>query len=337
MLVHWIWLAHRTGVSDRMKWNLLQHFRDPEDIFFADREAYASVEGMTAEIKTALQEKDLTSAEKILEICHKEKLNVLTIQDAAYPSKLRNIPDPPVVLYYKGQLPAFPAAKPLYVFASHSHSDHFDPKVFQLAERYPQIHFILSHDIWMTRKKHTRAGVPEVCFEAAQYMRAHETKTFPCGEDTVLTVTTLRSTDMGVAFLVECDGFKIYHAGDLHWWLWPGDTKQAAGNMTANYQREIKCLGERLRERENASLDLAFLPLDPRLEANYALGMEYFLQNIAVKHVFPMHMWDDYKVITRYLERRNQTSSSGSNNLAFSSNIYRIIQEGQHWDLSQQK
>ena len=38
MLIHWLWLAHRPGLSDRMKAVLLQHFQDPEDIYFADKD-----------------------------------------------------------------------------------------------------------------------------------------------------------------------------------------------------------------------------------------------------------------------------------------------------------
>ena len=105
MLVHWIWLAHKNGVSDRMKWKLLQHFRDPEDIFYADADTAAVIDGMTADNLKALQDKDLSEARKILEDCSRAKLKILTIQDAAYPAALKNIPDPPLVLYYKGQLP----------------------------------------------------------------------------------------------------------------------------------------------------------------------------------------------------------------------------------------
>ena len=109
MLLHWIWLAHRPAINDRMKIRLLQHFRDPEDIYFADGESYRHVEGLTGEAVQALQDKDLSSAEAALDICRREKLHVLTFQDAAYPSKLKNIPDPPILLYYKGQLPDFDA------------------------------------------------------------------------------------------------------------------------------------------------------------------------------------------------------------------------------------
>ena len=109
MLLHWIWLAHRPGVSDRMKRKLLQHFQDPVDIFFADGESYRHVEGITPAAEEALKDKDLSSAETILATCRQEGLHLLTIQDAAYPSKLKNIGDPPILLYYKGNLPDFDA------------------------------------------------------------------------------------------------------------------------------------------------------------------------------------------------------------------------------------
>ena len=107
MLVHWIWFAHRHGVSDRMKVALLQHFQDPEDIFFADGEAFDHIENISDEIKSALRDKDLAPAEEILAACAREGIHILTYRDAAYPVRLKNIPDPPVVLYYKGRMPDF--------------------------------------------------------------------------------------------------------------------------------------------------------------------------------------------------------------------------------------
>ena len=107
MLTHWIWLAHRPGIGDRMRVRLLQHFRDPEDIYYADGEAYRHVEGMTAEAAAALQDKDLSAAQTVLDACRREGLHILTFRDAAYPSRLKNIADPPILLYYKGRLPDF--------------------------------------------------------------------------------------------------------------------------------------------------------------------------------------------------------------------------------------
>lgn len=105
MRTHWIWFAHRPGLSDRIKAMLLTHFSDPEDIFYADENAFAGIAELTREQLAALMDKSLVQAEKILGDCQREKLHILTYRDAAYPSRLKNIPDPPMVLYYKGQLP----------------------------------------------------------------------------------------------------------------------------------------------------------------------------------------------------------------------------------------
>ena len=105
MLIHWIWLATRPDMTDREKRMALEHFRDPEDIYFADSSAYAGVEGLTKTAVAALKDKNLLPAEQVLADCARERINILTIRDGAYPARLKNIPDPPVVLYWKGTLP----------------------------------------------------------------------------------------------------------------------------------------------------------------------------------------------------------------------------------------
>ena len=77
MLIHWIWLAHRPGVSDRIKLQLLAHFRDPEDVFFGEEAAFSFVEGMTPEARAALSDRDLSTAEQILRSCREKKLQIL--------------------------------------------------------------------------------------------------------------------------------------------------------------------------------------------------------------------------------------------------------------------
>lgn len=105
MLQHWIWYAHRPGVSDWMKKTLLQYFQDPEEIFFAEPRAFSQVEGITQEIVDALTDRDLIPAEEILEVCLRKNIQIMTYRDAAYPHRLRAIADPPMVLYYRGSLP----------------------------------------------------------------------------------------------------------------------------------------------------------------------------------------------------------------------------------------
>lgn len=107
MLLHWLWLSQRPSLSDRVKANLLQHFSDAEDIFYADPESFQAIESLSDEAVKSLQDKNLTQAQEILDQCNRKNIHILTYRDAAYPNRLRNIPDPPPVLYYKGRLPDF--------------------------------------------------------------------------------------------------------------------------------------------------------------------------------------------------------------------------------------
>ena len=109
MLVHWIWLATRTHIGERLKVDLVRRFQDPEAIYFADPGSFHDISGLTAEGAAALADKNLQDAEKVLRDCRRKNLRILTWQDAAYPARLKNIPDPPLVLYYKGNLPDFDA------------------------------------------------------------------------------------------------------------------------------------------------------------------------------------------------------------------------------------
>ena len=103
MIVHWIWLATRDRVRDWVKVELVRHFGDAEGVYYAAD--WSAVEAVTAEEAEALKDRDLTEAEQILDKCDRAGLRVLTYRDAAYPRRLQNIPDPPLVFYYKGRLP----------------------------------------------------------------------------------------------------------------------------------------------------------------------------------------------------------------------------------------
>ncbi len=178
--------------------------------------------------------------------------------------------------YYQGAVPG--SDKPLYVFASHHHEDHFSPAVFGLAEGGRKVHFFLSDDIFSRR-------VPEPLREQVTFVS-------PQGfyEADGLRVATLRSTDMGVAFLVECGDKLLYHAGDLNCWVWDGAPRFQNDMMERQYKEELKLLAGK-------KIDVAFVPLDPRQEADFDLGMRYFFEAVGAEKVFPMHMWGDFSVV----------------------------------------
>ena len=106
-LKYWVWLNEVKNLSNRAKLLLLEHFGTPEEAYYADADEYRLIEGLPPKQIELLADKSLSSADKILGDCQKLGLRILTMQDADYPVRLRNIYEPPCLLYVQGQLPAF--------------------------------------------------------------------------------------------------------------------------------------------------------------------------------------------------------------------------------------
>lgn len=185
--------------------------------------------------------------------------------------------------YSRGGVPELDPQLPVYVFISHAHGDHFNPEVIDEVRNYPSVTFIVSSDI------------PEKDREAMKKRASHDRKFVYVGADEraefpELTVRTLKSTDEGVAFVIEIDRKKIYFAGDLHWWTWEGESDEAEEAMKQAFIREM----DKIKDEH---FDLAFLVLDPRQEDRYWWGFDYFMKNVGASHAFPMHSWGKYKLV----------------------------------------
>lgn len=200
--------------------------------------------------------------------------------------------------YYKGTIPEIPREKKILVFASHSHGDHFNPEIFEKFAGYPHVEYLFASEI---RHKVRKLDLPGEQMERITFLKPHQSWCTQDGAGEEIELRTYRSTDLGVAFLVAYQGKKIYHAGDLNWWVWKGESKQEYNNMTANFQREIQLLSQ-----EAGHIQIAFVPLDPRQEEWYRLGMDYLLEQVEVDTVFPMHFWGDFSVIERYKKEQTQ-------------------------------
>lgn len=105
MLAHWIWLTGRRGLGCRYGKRLLASFPDIEAVYHATEADYRRVEGLPEKVIESLLDKSLEEAEKILDSCFDREIRLLTMTDAAYPARLRQIEDPPLLLYCKGKLP----------------------------------------------------------------------------------------------------------------------------------------------------------------------------------------------------------------------------------------
>lgn len=192
--------------------------------------------------------------------------------------------------YYKGDLNKFGKDKTVWVFISHKHKDHFNPKIFELAGEYENISFILPNDMKMSEKYMEKLKVPARAREQLVYVRKNQELSL--GD---IQIKTLNSTDEGVAFIVKAEGTSLYHAGDLNWWSWKGETEEEYRDMAGRFKKEIeKIKGEHF--------DAAFLPLDPRQEDRFWWGFDYFMRATHTDRAFPMHLWGEYSFIDKLME-----------------------------------
>lgn len=99
-----IWLTTRDSIRADMAVGLLRHFGTAEAVYYADRAEYDLLR-IPPRLRDSLLDKKLDGAEGILERCDRQGITLLTCQDAAYPERLGQLDDHPLVLYMKGKLP----------------------------------------------------------------------------------------------------------------------------------------------------------------------------------------------------------------------------------------
>jgi len=159
------------------------------------------------------------------------------------------------------------------VFVSHRHPDHYNPKIFSWRKTVNHIRYILSDDIRTSE----------------EVLLVHPGQEYDLDD---LRVRVLESTDVGAAFLIHADGLCIYHAGDLNLWYWDGEPDDDNEEMKRRYQEQIDTL-------KGETIDIAFVPVDPRLGDNYLLGLDYFMNAIGAELAVPMHFSDDFSVFRK--------------------------------------
>ena len=171
--------------------------------------------------------------------------------------------------------PAALGDQDVVVFSTHSHGDHYNREIFRWHEEIPKLRLILSRDFG------ERPG--------AELIKPGKSLAQPD-----MHIDTLISNDKGLAYIVEADGLRIYHGGDLNWWHWEGEPDSYNAKMAARYKKQIALLAGK-------PIDLAFAPLDPRLGEQYAWGFDHLMRTADVGRVAPMHFGDDASVVSRLM------------------------------------
>ncbi len=183
--------------------------------------------------------------------------------------------------YYKGNLDI--PDKNTTFFVTHGHDDHFNPEIFN----YKDIaNYVISDDVENIQES-----------DNIRLVHPDEEINFNGME-----IKILGSTDEGSSFLVKLDGLTIFHAGDLNWWAWEDSGEEKELQREKDYKFEVdKLIG--------TPIDIAFVPVDPRLEKNFHLAGEYFINTLKPDYFFPMHFGDNYEYNKRFIEKMKNSDT----------------------------
>lgn len=180
--------------------------------------------------------------------------------------------------------------KKIYVLSSHVHADHFDPEILKWQQRRPDILYVLSSDI--------RSRVEGKMKNAVSFLS--EGETFSDGS---ICVKAFGSTDEGVSFYIQSEGWALFHAGDLNNWHWNEEsTEEEIRESEDAYQRELNDISAEVKD-----LDVLCFPVDPRLGKDYMKGVAEFVSQIKTRFLVPIHFSSEgFSVIAALCSRAEE-------------------------------
>ncbi len=104
---HWLALNFIPGVGPVLIKTLLDRFGNPKHVFKASRRELARVDGIGERLAELIKESDVRGkVQRELKLIEELNASVVTLRDQSYPNNLRQIYDPPPLLYVRGALQA---------------------------------------------------------------------------------------------------------------------------------------------------------------------------------------------------------------------------------------
>jgi DNA processing protein len=100
-----VWLSSIEGLGTKKANRLLKTLKTPKSIFLADEVALEQTGFLTnQDVLNISKKKYKENLENLLEYNYKNNIKTLALEDEDYPNLLKNIYDPPFLLYYKGTM-----------------------------------------------------------------------------------------------------------------------------------------------------------------------------------------------------------------------------------------
>ena len=103
-LKYWIWLSRIDSLSPIKKYKLINRFSNLEELYLSSKEELIKRNVSEEDIVKITNEEYKKDLEKYIEYLARNDIKLITFFDERYPKKLKEIYDPPIVLYAKGNV-----------------------------------------------------------------------------------------------------------------------------------------------------------------------------------------------------------------------------------------
>lgn len=108
---YWYWLTTLDGVGRKRAQKLLDMCGSPKELFNTTSDEFKQLLGLIGisqeKIQAIINSRKKFNLDSIVNKCTEKNIDMISIDDERYPSRLKNIYDPPYIIYVKGKLPDF--------------------------------------------------------------------------------------------------------------------------------------------------------------------------------------------------------------------------------------
>ncbi len=132
-MVLWIWLSLSVTPGGTSFKKLIEKFKSPDAVYKAEAGEIISCIGSKSQDYNSITNKSLDTAKEIYDFCLTKSVGILTYSDPDFPAALRKIDNPPVLLYYRGELPDFNSQCFVSVVGTRRLTDYGRKNAFSLA------------------------------------------------------------------------------------------------------------------------------------------------------------------------------------------------------------
>lgn len=181
---YWIWLSSIPGIGSKSCLNLIRHFGSAENVYqcsFSELRNSGIIREKAA--KTITEHRNIENVNEYLKIMKENNIKAYTILENDYPDNLKNIYDPPPVLYVKGNLIKEDVLS-LGIVGSRKASDYGIKSAYRIASRLAELGITIVSGMAM--------GIDSAAHKGALAAKGRTIAVFACGLKHVYPMTNFK-------------------------------------------------------------------------------------------------------------------------------------------------